>query len=122
MNHRAELLDAEVERKLASMWPVESERALARDELRHYGTESYEREIERVRLAILKLSNGALEELRNMTAAAKRDYRDVLMWAEYPEESRALWAVGSKLTDEQRRELSKIRARDRAALEAWRKK
>src|SRR5437016_8045222 len=53
-----------------------------------YGVESYERERERVQLAILKLSQGNEEKLREFVAVAKRDYRDVLFWAEYPEESR----------------------------------
>ena len=53
-----------------------------------YGVESYERERERVQLAILKLSAGSEEKVREFVAVAKRDYRDVLFWAEYPEESR----------------------------------
>jgi len=53
-----------------------------------YGVESYERERERVQLAILKLSEGNEEKLREFVAVAKRDYRDVLFWAEYPEEAR----------------------------------
>src|SRR5947208_14406042 len=53
-----------------------------------YGVESYERERERVQLAILKLSEGNEEKLREFVAVAKRDYRDVLFWAENPEESR----------------------------------
>ena len=53
-----------------------------------YGVESYERERERVQLAILKLGEGNEEKLREFVAVAKRDYRDVLFWAENPEESR----------------------------------
>src|SRR4051794_23919399 len=53
-----------------------------------YGVESYERERERVQLAILKLSEGNEEKLRNFVAVAKRDYRDVLFWAENPEEAK----------------------------------
>ena len=53
-----------------------------------YGVESYERERERVQLDILKLSAGSEEKLREFVAVAKRDYRDVLFWAEYPEEAR----------------------------------
>jgi hypothetical protein len=53
-----------------------------------YGVESYERERERVQLAILKLSEGNEEKLHEFVAVAKRDYRDVLFWAENPEESR----------------------------------
>ena len=53
-----------------------------------YGVESYERERERVQLAILKLSAGSEEKVREYVDVAKRDYRDVLFWAEYPEESK----------------------------------
>ena len=58
------------------------------DLLDSYGVESDERERERVQLAILKLSAGREEKVREYAAVAKRDYRDVLFWAEYPEESR----------------------------------
>src|SRR2546423_14078701 len=53
-----------------------------------YGVESYERERERVQLAILKLSDGNEEKLREFVAVAKRDYRDALFWAENPEEAK----------------------------------
>ena len=53
-----------------------------------YGIEPYERERERVQLAILRLSEGSEEKLRELVAVAKRDYRDVLFWAEYPEEAK----------------------------------
>ena len=66
----------------------ESSRARVLELLDRYGVESYERERERVQLAILKLSGGTEEKLREFLAVAKRDYRDVLFWAEYPEESR----------------------------------
>jgi hypothetical protein len=66
----------------------ESSRARVLDLLDSYGVESYERERERVQLAILKLSAGSEEKLREFVAIAKRDYRDVLFWAENPEEAR----------------------------------
>src|SRR2546426_4046622 len=53
-----------------------------------YGVEPYERERERVQLAVLELGAGSEEKIREYVAVAKRDYRDVLFWAEYPEESR----------------------------------
>jgi len=58
------------------------------DLLDSYGVEPYERERERVQVAILKLGAGSQAKLREYVAVAKRDYRDVLFWAEYPEESR----------------------------------
>lgn len=53
-----------------------------------YGVESHERERDRVQLAILQLSEGNEARLREFLAVAKRDYRDVLFWAEYSEESK----------------------------------
>ena len=50
-----------------------------------YGVEPYERERERVQLAILRLSKGNLEKLLEFIDMAKKDYRDALLWAEsYP--------------------------------------
>src|SRR2546423_38595 len=47
-----------------------------------YGTEPHERERERVQLAIIALSQGNEEKLRELVKTAKTDYRDVLSWAE----------------------------------------
>ena len=51
------------------------------EQLDLYGTESYERERQRVQLAIVALSQGQEEKLLDLIQAAKRDYRDVLSWA-----------------------------------------
>ena len=67
---------------------LKSSRARVLELLDSYGVESYERERERVHLAILKLSGGSEEKLREFVAVAKRDYRDVLFWAENPDEAR----------------------------------
>jgi hypothetical protein len=45
-------------------------------------------ETERVQLAVIALSTNGLDDLRHYAAAAARDYRDVLFWAEYPEDSK----------------------------------
>jgi hypothetical protein len=37
-----------------------------------------------VRLAALKVANGSAEQLRSCVKLAKKDYRDVLVAAEYP--------------------------------------
>ena len=44
----------------------------------------------RVRLAILKLSQGNVDKLREYVAVARTDYRDVLFWAETPEQAKAV--------------------------------
>ena len=56
--------------------------------LETYGVESHERERERVQLALVKLSGGSEEKLREYVAVAKEDYRDILLWADSPEEAR----------------------------------
>src|SRR5438552_17236344 len=65
---------------------LKSSRARVIELLDTYGVESHERE--RVQLAILKLSEGNEEKLREFVAVAKRDYRDVLFWTENPDEAR----------------------------------
>lgn len=57
--------------------------------LDEFGHEPYERERERVQRAILMLADGDVDRLLTYTQAAKRDYRDVLWWAEYPEQVQA---------------------------------
>lgn len=44
-------------------------------------------ESERVRKAVVKLSYGSIEGLKYYIECAIRDYRDVLYWAEYPNEA-----------------------------------
>ena len=52
--------------------------------LDEYGITSHEQERERVQLAILKLSVGDEGKLLHNVAAAKQDFRNILMWAEEP--------------------------------------
>jgi hypothetical protein len=71
-----------------------------------YGTESYERERERVQLAILKLSEGSQEKLLQFLDVAKLDYRDVLAWAEYPNAMRLSVAATDGLDEQGKRALA----------------
>ena len=72
-----------------------------------YGKESHVRELERVQIAILKLSGGDLENLRAYVETAKSDFRDVLAYAEFPEEmSKYNWKMSDK------EEVKRIRERD----------
>ena len=52
--------------------------------LAELGTQSWHAEVHRVRAATLFLAKGDIDELRRLVRAACIDYRDVLMWAEYP--------------------------------------
>ena len=71
-------------RKIKALFPDDEARAEAVSILATYGVESYEREVPRVRLAVLKLAGVSFSELRRHVEVAKRDYRDALAAAEYP--------------------------------------
>ena len=115
-------LSVDVERRVDALWPESEDRGQVREALASYGVEAYEREPDRVRLAILKLSDGEVAKVLSLVSAAKQDYRDVLMWAEYPEEGRAIWAVRPNLTQADRDRLKQIRCSDRRQYEEWLKK
>lgn len=84
--------------------------------LDQYGVDSYERERERVQIAILKLSEGDMKELEEGVKAAKQDYRDVLAWAEFPLEMKAeAGTLDAQKTKE-------IREKDRKQYLEWLKK
>ena len=75
--------EADVERIVRRDFPS-ADHAAVLAILSEYGTDDWEPERDRVRLATLKLANGSLDELRDHIATAKQDYRDVLAAAEYP--------------------------------------
>jgi len=73
-------------RLLEKLFPTREERGIAVDILEQYGQEEFQREWDRVKIAILKLSGRNLEKVRYYTLMACKDYRDVLAGAEYPKE------------------------------------
>ncbi|MCA9251332.1 MAG: hypothetical protein KDA54_09370 [Phycisphaerales bacterium] len=112
-----------------SITPSDAERILARKleaevadlnereeiirELARYGELEHEGEIPRVRLAIIKGAGMNLTEIRELVEAAKTDYRDVLSWAEYPNQVN-IW---NKTISEQ--ELRRLQALDLEQYEQW---
>jgi hypothetical protein len=52
--------------------------------LDEYGVERYERERERVQLAIIALSSGNIDRLLDYIDLAKKDWRDILFWPDGP--------------------------------------
>jgi len=78
----------DLERKLVDTFPDEGKRVAARFQLLRYGREGWHHEVDRVRLGILKLSEGDLGAIDRLVAAAIIDYRDILAQAEYPAYSR----------------------------------
>ncbi len=77
--------------------------------LDEYGPERW-----RVHLAVLKLSCGKMDLLRKYIETAKSDYRDVLVYAEYPEYHEKV-ASSETPTDER----NQIIERDWKQYEAW---
>jgi len=66
--------------------PTDAKAALA--SLEHYGNRKSHVHANLVHLAILKLSDGKLWQLRDYVKIARKDFRDVLVLAETPEEAR----------------------------------
>ena len=64
---------------VASAFPGRDHAAIQRI-LDTYGSREYNRERERVQLAIIALSAGSEEMLRYLVDVAMTDYRDVLAW------------------------------------------
>jgi hypothetical protein len=58
------------------------DRPAALELLQRYGHAPHELEQERVWLAMLDVSHGSLDKLRQAVELGKRDYRDVLVWAD----------------------------------------
>jgi hypothetical protein len=79
-------LSAEQEQALAREFPSDQQ-AAARSMLAAYGAAAGEREVGRVRRALLALSQGKLPLLGHYLAVAQHDYRDVLYWADHPEQA-----------------------------------
>jgi|SRR5215472_89856 len=71
--------------------------------LNQFGTDKEDRGTVRVQLAALKLADGNREKLLSNIEAAKRDYRDILAIAEYPEYHRTGFRVRELTDDDQAR-------------------
>jgi hypothetical protein len=69
---------------IEKLFPEENEREEVAAVLARYGGASWQPEGARVRLAILKLAGGNIEQIRYYTVQACRNYREILASAEYP--------------------------------------
>lgn len=101
--------------KIAQYWPHEDKKEILRV-LERYGKEVNERGRTRVQLAIIKLSEGKKSKLDEWVERAKRDYRDVVAYAEYPEEMRLSFIRMRQLSKD---EVKALRQRDRAQYLEW---
>lgn len=103
----------EVVRTLVDRLFPAQDRAVATEMLAALAATPWMQETARVQVAVLKLSNGSVNDLQRFVAAARSDYRDVLAWAEYPAEMR------SPVSGVPRDEMSQIRASDRSQYTEW---
>jgi hypothetical protein len=98
----AEVTSQDVDRVVRRDFPADRvDEVLAA--LGEYGAEEWHREADRVRVAVLKLAAGSVEQLRFHLESAKMDYRDVLGPAEYPGYSRRLFRIDKLPADERQR-------------------
>ena len=106
---------SKVRAKITKYWPdVDPQEVL--NILDEYGVESYETGQPRVHLAILKLCEGQREKLPKLVEMAKRDYRDVLAFAEYPEQMKKGFIEMDELSEE---EAQAVRKRDTEQYLKW---
>ena len=81
-----------------------------------FKAEATPQSLEQIRLAVVKLANGNLDDLRRHVQTAKSDWRDVIVAAETPEFMR-LGVVDYDRLDEQSR--AAVAARDRQQYLDW---
>jgi len=79
-------------RKIYLLFPDKKDRDEVVDVLNKYGKENHEQEPDRVRLAILKISDNTIKSIKQNTHFAKQDFRDTLVAAEYPNQSKK-WSM-----------------------------
>lgn len=78
-----ELTPAVVERLVTQLFAA-PDRGAATAMLSAHARHANHAEVVRVQVAVLKLSDGQPDRLRQMLTHAMNDYRDVLAWAQYP--------------------------------------
>jgi hypothetical protein len=81
-----------------------------------YGTEKWHSEKDRVHIAILKLSQGDMEQLQRYVETATYDFRDVIAPAEYPEFRKVGFVGVSRMTTE---EIDELRKADWGQYQKW---
>ena len=78
----------DLDKVIAKAFPDADIRSQAIALLGKYGTEDFHREIPRVRAAIIKVAHADIEKLQGFVDIACSDYRDLLVMAEYEQQSR----------------------------------
>jgi hypothetical protein len=114
MQHIPTVSDKDVERIIIRDFSIDFHREV-RQILSRYGVESYQREVDRVRLATLKLASGEIGQLIHEVENACCDYRDSILAAEYPAYGKKMFKIDS-LSPKERK---KIIDSDRDQYEKW---
>jgi hypothetical protein len=101
-------------RILEKIFPREDERDEVVQILEQYGRAEFQKEPDRVKMAILKLAGKSPERVRYYTLMACRDYRDILSAAEYPKQ------IGYyKLREDDPDQYDRIVMEDREQYQDW---
>ncbi|MCP3924572.1 MAG: hypothetical protein GY714_18515 [Desulfobacterales bacterium] len=98
--------------KLNLIFPNEKDRSEVISVLNEYGKEEHEQEPDRVKLAILKISDNTIGSVKENTICAKQDFRDTLVAAEYPNQSKK-WSMPSSPKKQ------KLIKKDKLQYENW---
>ena len=84
-----------IREKVKQHFSASEDRKHAEALLLRYGEEN-EREVERVRCDLFELCGSSLERLAHYIEVAKRDYRDIIFWAEYETDERGVSVLKAK--------------------------
>lgn len=101
-------------RVLNKLFPSAMAREEAVEILSSYGREDYHREVDRVRLGILKLSGANISEISKWTNLACSDFRDLLVAAEYP-----LTFGEDQLKEKNPQKYIKLEQKERQQYDQW---
>jgi hypothetical protein len=101
-----------LDEKIQLYFPENESQSVILNELKKYGVEKHEIEIDRVYLSIIKCANGNIDKIGEFVKIAKHDYRDIIARAEYPNQ------FENGFTDD--KELSKIlEKKDKKQFQEW---
>jgi len=73
-----------LDEKIKLYFPEIRDQNIVLNELKNYGIEEYELEVDRVHLAIIKCADGNINKIGEFVEIAKHDYRDIIARSEYP--------------------------------------
>ena len=110
-----------VKRKVMHTWPDDFEEVIGMLDMIEL-QRGWTTELLRVQLGVLKLCEGDIDEIAGLVDLATTDFRDVLVWAEYPEQFR--WSLKNRgvRNPKEHKAYRDAVARDREQYLAWLRK